>query len=193
MGLFDFFKKNKQKEKQTESQKKIDSDIIINHLLYVGEIDLNELEVDYRTNIQLDGKDLSIDINFKNKTIQQDEIIKVNFFLENISKFDKQNLKAIELDFKNSGETSDYIQFYIDELDDNELSNIIDVKKANKEKQLLSKLKLIRVGLYPDGKFDSEYFGVFDYSIDIDGEPCNQLLVINTDEKGKLHHITWES
>ncbi len=193
MGLFDFFKKNKDEKRLPETKNRTDADVFIHHLPYFGQIDLNDLQEDYRTNIKLDGKDLSIDINFKNKTIHQDEINKVHVFLENITKFDKQNMKGIESDFKDSGETTDYIQFYIDELDEDELSNIIDIKKGNKGKQLLSKLKLIRVGLYPDGKYDSECFGVFDYSIDIDGEPCNQLLVINTDEKGNLDHITWES
>jgi hypothetical protein len=61
------------------------------------------------------------------------------------------------------------------------------------ELQLLNKLRLIRVGLYPDGKYGTDHFATFDYSIDIDGEPCNYLLVVNTNEKGDLDHITWES
>jgi hypothetical protein len=195
MGLFDFFKRNKQEKKQPEPQTKIQVEMANYQLPYFGEVNLNELEDDYRTTIKLAEKDLNIDINFENKTIQQEAIVTINNFLENIIKFDKQNLKVIESDFKESGETSDYIKFYIDELDEEELSNIVDIKNVNisKEKQLLSKLKLIRVGLYPDGKFGADYFGVFDYSIDIDGELCNQLLVVKTDEKGDLDHITWES
>jgi Protein of unknown function (DUF2004) len=164
-------------------------------LPYFGQINLNELADDYRTTINLDGKDLRIDINFENKTIRQDGIYLVNNFLQNISKFDTQNLKIIETDFNEVGETSDYIEFYLDELDEEELSNIIDIDNTNvsRQIQLLSKLKLIRVGLYPDGKYGADYFGVFDYSIDIDGEPCNQLLVVKTNEKGELDHITWES
>jgi Protein of unknown function (DUF2004) len=164
-------------------------------LPYFGQINLNKLEEDYRTTIELDGKNLRIDINFKNRTIKQDDIVIVKKFLQKISKFDNQNLKVIKTDFKEEGETSEYIEFYLEELDEAELSNIIDIDKVSisKEKQLLSKLKLIRVGLYPDGKYDADYFGVFDYSIDIDGESCNQLLVVKTNEKGELDHITWES
>ena len=164
-------------------------------LPYFGHINLNELKEYYQTTIKLDGKDLEIDINFENKTIRQDDILKVKKFLQKISKFDIQNLKVIKTDFKEEGETSEYIEFYLDELDEAELSNIIDLKNVSisKEKQLLSKLKLIRVGLYPDEKYGEEYFGVFDYSINIDGEPCNQLLVVKTNEKGELDHITWES
>ena len=72
------------------------------------------------------------------------------------------------------------------------MGGIIDFGNQDepKEKLLLNKLRLIRVGLYPDY---SEYYGIFDYSIDIDGEPCNQLLVVKTDNNGELDHITWES
>lgn len=83
----------------------------------------------------------------------------------------------------------------MDELEEEELSSIIDFsdKEVSKELQLLGKLKLIRVGLYPDGKYGADYYGVFDYSIEIDGEPCNQLLVVKTNENGDLDHIAWES
>jgi hypothetical protein len=72
------------------------------------------------------------------------------------------------------------------------LSGIIDYGNQDEpiEEQLLNKLRLIKVGLYPDY---TDYYGVFDYSIDIEGEPCNQLLVVKTDNQGRLDHITWES
>lgn len=53
----------------------------------------------------------------------------------------------------------------------------------------MEKLNLIRVGIYPR----ASYFGTFDYSIDIDGEPCNQLLVVHINADGTLDYITWES
>ncbi len=54
---------------------------------------------------------------------------------------------------------------------------------------LLEKLELIRGGIYPQ----ASYFATFDYSIEIDGEACNQLLVVNVNEDGTLSYITWES
>ena len=164
-------------------------------LPYFGQINLNELADDYRITIDLDGKNLKIDLNFENKVLKFEDFTSVKFFLQNISEFDKQNLKIIETDFNEEGETSGYIEFHLDELDEEELSNIIDIDNVSvsREVQLLSRLKLVRVGLYPDEKYGADYFGVFDYSIDIDGEPSNQVLVVKTDEKGNLDHITWES
>jgi hypothetical protein len=68
-------------------------------LPYFGPINLNKLEEDYRTTIELDGKDLKIDLNFKNKTVKQDDIVIVKKFLQKIRKFDTQNLKIIKTDF----------------------------------------------------------------------------------------------
>ena len=90
------------------------------------------------------------------------------------------------------GESADYINFYLDELDESELSAIIDIsnKSRSVELQLLDKLILANIWIYPDTENN---FGVFHYSIELDGEPCNQLLTILTNEYGELNDITWES
>ncbi|MTI29652.1 DUF2004 domain-containing protein, partial [Xanthovirga aplysinae] len=63
----------------------------------------------------------------------------------------------------------------------------------NQKLELLNKLELKRVGLYPNEENEIGYFGTFDYSIKIDDEYCDQLLVVNTKNSGKFDHITWES
>ncbi len=83
-----------------------------------------------------------------------------------------------------------YLEHHLEEVGKDELSNLINFEDATiePEKQLLKKLKLVRVGLYPESKDD---FAVFDYSI---GERItNYLVVINTDEKGQLDYMTMES
>ena len=161
-------------------------------LPYFGEIVLTALDEYYDVDIDLNDKTVNIDINFEKKSSDRDGFDTIKSFLNNINNFDQQNKSYIEDDFRKQGNTLDYINFYFDELDEDELSDIIDFENAlvDKEGQLLNKLKLVRVGIYPDY---AEYFGVFDYSIEIDGEPCNQLLVVKTDEKGNLDHVTWES
>jgi hypothetical protein len=138
---------------------------------------------------------IRLDLNFEKKNITDDQAKKIKVFLDSTSAFDIQNKSAIDKNFNDGGEASDYISFYLDELDEEELSHIIDNGNEDmpKEEQLLSKLRLIRVGLYPDGKYGADYYAVFDYSIDIGGEPCNQLLIVKTKENGDLDHITWES
>lgn len=187
MGLFDFFKK-KQEGKQN---------IVVNfNFSHFGEINTNNLEEYYCVNFEMNKNLIQTDLNFENKKIEKQLIDKIEYFLKNLVDFDNKNKYYIEKDFKDVvGETFEYINFYVEELDENELSEIIDLNNTNTPKniQLLEKLKLIRIGLYPDGKYGTDSFATFDYSIDINGEPCNQLLVVNTDHKGNLNTITWES
>jgi len=164
-------------------------------LPYFGQVDFKQLEDYYSLTTFYNGNTITIDLNFENKKLSEEQALVIKEFLSNISKIDTQKKIEIKNSFENEGEAKDYINFYLDELDVEELKRIIDYDNNNNsyENQLFSKLKLIRVGLYPDGKYDSDYFGVFDYSIEIDGEPCNQLLVIKTNENGDLDNITWES
>lgn len=164
-------------------------------LPYFGEINLTKLEQYYWTEIVLNKLTIKLDLNFENESITIDQHQNIGAFLESLSIFDTQNQIQIQKDFNNEGEALDYINFYFDELDEDEINEIIGSENRvdSKEKQLLQKLKLIRVGLYPDQNSDSKNYGVFDYSIDIDNEPCNQVLVINTDRNGNVHEVTWES
>lgn len=156
------------------------------------EIDLNNPEDYYEGSIELDGREIELDLNIERESIEQSLLEKINAFIEKLGEFDRQNRNFIRQDFdQETSMTADYLTFYLDELDQEELSEIIDIHddKHPKELLLLRKLIIARVGLYPD----APYFATFDYSIEIDDEPCNQLLVVNIKENGALHHITWES
>ncbi|MFT3934113.1 MAG: DUF2004 domain-containing protein [Chitinophagaceae bacterium] len=164
-------------------------------LPYFGQIAFNKLEEHYTAEASFNENVLRLDLNFENKSISEAQANNLRIFLDRISAFEIQNKSSINENFADGGEAADYINFYLDELDEKELGEIIDYtnEEKSKEEQLLDKLILIRVGLYPDGKYGADYYGVFDYSIEIDGEPCNQLLVVKTKENGDLDHITWES
>lgn len=155
-------------------------------LPYFGPIDPANLNWYYHTKIAFPDHDyiIGLDLNFKNKQIDAGMANDIANFLSDLEEIDKRNHLAIEKDFTDQvDETFGYIQFFIEELEEMELN----------EKQLLQKLRLVRVKLYPDNKYDIGYFAVFDYTIDIDGQPCNQVLVIKTGKEGTPIEITWES
>ena len=159
-----------------------------------GQINLESLEEYYSSDIELNGKIIQIDINFANNSIDKTSMDIIKSFIENISNFDKQNKAHIETDFNDEkGDTvKEYVTFHIEELGDEFLNEIgIDSTDTEKEKLFLNKLHLTRVGLYPDGKYDTSSFVVFDYSVNRD--LTDQLIVVNTDEKGNLDYLSWES
>ncbi|SDS27020.1 Protein of unknown function [Gillisia sp. Hel1_33_143] len=186
MGIFDFFKKNKE---ESENKK---AEVLILEKPNFSKVNIEKLEDYYDWTINYGERKLNLDLNFETDSTNQAELNQIMEFVKKIPEFDHQNRNYIKSDFEQDvSMTSDYLNFYLDELDESELGGIIDLKNRKKSRNslLMEELNLIRVGIYPQ----ASYFATFDYSIDIDGEPCNQLLVLNINQDGTLDYITWES
>ena len=186
MGIFDFFKKNKEEPENGKVE------IQILEKPDFAQIDIEKLEDYYDWTLNYGERELNLDLNFETKSTNEAELNQIMEFVKKIPEFDNQNQNYIKSDFEqDESMTSDYLNFYLDELDEIELGGIIDLKNRKKSRAslLMEELNLIRVGIYPQ----ASYFATFDYSIDIDGEPCNQLLVLNINIDGTLDYITWES
>ena len=186
MGIFDFFKKNNEEPENGEVK------IRILERPDFAQIDIEKLEDYYDWTLNYGERKLNLDLNFETESTNQSELNQIIEFAKKIPEFDNQNRNYIKSDFEqNVSIISDYLNFYLDELDESELGGIIDLKNRGKSRNslLMEQLNLIRVGIYPQ----ASYFATFDYSIDIDGEPCNQLLVLNINQDGTLDYITWES
>lgn len=161
-------------------------------LPYFGKLQTDNLEEYYNVEIEFDGNTIQIDLNFENKTLEEARLNKVKSFIQNIEKFDKLNKTYILNDYNDEdGDTVKfYLEHHLEEVGEDELSTIIDFEDTTTEpeNQLLTKLKLVRMGLYPDSE---ETFAIFDYSIG--PELTNYLVVINTDENGQLDYMSMES
>ncbi len=186
MGIFDFFKKTK---KEPDNWK---AEIQVLEKPDYTKIDIEKLEDYYNWTLNYGERKLNLDLNFETESTNKTELNQIIEFVKKIPELDIQNRNYIKSDFEQDvSMTSDYLNFYIDELDKSELGQIIDLKNRKKSRNnlLIEQLNLIRVGVYPQ----ASYYATFDYSIYIDGEPCNQLLVVNINQDGTLDHITWES
>lgn len=163
---------------------------------YFGNINLEDLKEDYYTIAETSKNSFSIELSFENKSIDQEMAEGISSFLENIDKQDQHNRTLITKDFEEKeSETSAYINFFLTEFDEAELLSIVGEKTENSNigKQLLNKLELTRIALYPDGKYAATYYAMFDYTIYLDGLPCDQLLAVFTDQQGNLDSIGWDS
>ena len=142
-------------------------------LPHFGYLDPAALEEYYDIDIPFNDSKIQIDLNFENKTIDTTRLETVKHFIENIRIHDLKNKGFIKADYE-----------------DEEGDSLIDpnTRKADHENQLLNKLHLLRVGIYPDS---TGQFAIFDYSLG--QEMTNYLVVINTDENGNLDYMTMES
>lgn len=159
---------------------------------YFEAINFNPVNDEYISDsIDINGESIEIDLNFENKNTTQQELETLNNFLENIANYLDKNSAAITEDLKTEESTvNDYISNHLEEIPEEELEKIIDLKNTDKtnEEKLFEKLKLKRIGIYPQ---TADQYAVFDYSI---GEEFTQyLVVIYTDENGNITDISMES
>ena len=161
-------------------------------LPHFGKLPIISLKENYEVDIDLKGNEIHLDLNFDLEYVTTSTLEKVKNFLENLEQFDDLNKIHILNDFNNGndGSVKMYLEHHLAEVDKAELDTIIDFDNTETEpiQQLLAKLKLVRVGIYPKNK---ENFAIFDYSIGKD--ITNYLIVINADENGKLDYLTMES
>lgn len=161
-------------------------------LPHFGQLDLSSLDEYYDTEIEFNGKEVDLDLNFEKKTTDPARLDMVKKFLENLPEFDSLNKKYINQDFEDEdGDTvAFYVEHHLENLDEDVLGAIIDFENetVEPEKQFINALHLVRVGFYPD---EESYFATFDYSIGRD--LTNDLVVIHIKENGELEYMTMES
>jgi hypothetical protein len=159
-------------------------------LQYFGELDQNVLEDYYSTQIEIDGHQIEIDLNFTDTSIEEDRLLKVNALLEKLPEFIGKLKGFIHNDFKNGADVQEYLDFHIEEVGEEELASLFSKadQSLKKDEQLLSVLRLKRIGFYPD---DEDSFTVSDF--ETDPEISQYVLVLNTTIDQELHYITMES
>lgn len=155
---------------------------------YFKNVDFN---TDYlETTIKLQNREIQLDIN-TDVVIGKDSWVKE--YEEYISKLEalKEKIdKEIIEDFENEGITKEWVDFHLEELgeaiEEEGLLKECD-KNLSLDRQVLSVLKLNRIGIYPE----YEDYAIWDYILD--DEISDEILVIVTDKNGEIVDITWES
>lgn len=162
------------------------------NLPHFGPINLDALEEYYAVSIPYNGNEIEIDLNFEEESITPEAMDEVLHFIEQINVFDAQNKTYLEVDFNDDeGEAVKiYLEHHLEELEKNELESLIDFNKVQEEpiKQLLGKLRLVRLGLYPH---QEEFFATFDYSIGSD--LTDYLIAVSVDKDGHFQDINMDS
>lgn len=157
---------------------------------YFKDLNFNDLDDYYTTEIDVNGKTISLHLNLEEPSIDEPTAIKLKQFIEMLAVYDAANLKTISEDFASGDTVNEYINFHLHELFEEEILSFIDPSNQNASinEQMLSKIHLQQVWLYPHAE---NYLGIFDYSLGKD--LTNHVVVISLQENGDLHHITWES
>ncbi|WP_162687473.1 DUF2004 domain-containing protein [Bradymonas sediminis] len=158
---------------------------------YFEELDLTQLDEYYDVEIKLGSDEIKIDLNFEVEEIDPGSMDLVKRSIEDIESQDAKNRAHISSDFysESAGTVKSFMKFHIDEIG-SALSGIVDFDDTSKsfDQQLMEKLKLVRMGFYPQY---STGFIVFDYIVG--REISDEIVVVNIDRQGELINIAWES
>ncbi len=176
-SLFGFNKAKSQENKVTE-------------LPLFGEIRLNPTK-DYETTTDLNNQKVKLDLNFDSDEIKDAGILSgVNRILENLDEFDKKAKIEITSDFYKNGTVLEYIEHHLSELNETQIADLLKSsdKTLTEKQNLLAKLKLHRIGFYPENK---NGFAIFDYTIG--KEFTDYLIVVEINENGQIVDIRTES
>lgn len=158
-------------------------------LSYFGELDADALEEFYEINTEVEGRQIAIELNFDDGFIAEDRLLKVNRTLENLPAFVAKLKGFIHDDFKTGEDVQEFLDFHFDELGE-DLDPLLSTtdQSLEKDEQLLSVVKLRRIGFYPE---EDEGFIIADFGID--EELSQYLLVVYATAEQELNYIAMES
>lgn len=158
-------------------------------ITYFGEVEINSPQETNEGKVTIDSHQIELDLNFYDGVPEYDWVAEYENYTKGLKQYKADVEAAIRSDYEDGGDVKEYIDFHLEELDASIIDKVLASTDASKSKEerLLSALKLVRIGFYPG----EENYAVWDYSIG--REIADMLVVVNTDNTGKISYVTWES
>lgn len=153
----------------------------------IGLIDLDGEEDYYKSNTNINGQSVNIDINLYND-IPNNWYKGYTEYAGKLSEYDKKNIQFIKARYPQDGIVKEYVDWHMEDLRE-EMEQLLGKTDKNlpEDERILSLIKVERIGFY----FDDNNYATWDYTFG--SETTDQILVIITDEKGDIIDVTWES
>lgn len=155
---------------------------------YFKNVDFNS---DYlETTIEFQNREIQLDINSDAVLGENNWVKEYEEYISKLETFKEKIDKEIIKNFENNGLTKEWVNFHLEELGEAiEEEGLLKEcnKKLSLDRQVLSIIKLRRIGIYPE----YEDYAIWDYILD--DEISDEILVIVTDKDGEIVDITWES
>lgn len=156
---------------------------------YFGEVDIQEDDyIQGSATICGQTVRLSVDLD-EDKEIPRQWWVELEDYLSHLEEYKAHFEKSIVEDYNNGGTTAEYVSWHLEELEDIDALLSTANQVGTKAEQFLSLLtqRLQNIAFYPG----EEGYAVWDFMID--GECSDEIIVVYSDNKGKVVKITWES
>lgn len=158
-------------------------------ITYFGEVEISSPQKTTEGTVAIDNHQIELDLNFYDGVPGHDWAEEYENYVKDLEQHKNDVEAAIRADYEDGGDVKEYVDFHIEELDAATVEKVLAATDSSesKEERLLSALKLKRIGFYPG----EENYAVWDYTIG--REIADMLVVVNTDNAGKINYVTWES
>lgn len=158
-------------------------------ITYFGEVEISSPQKTTEGTVAIDNHQIELDLNFYDGVPEYDWVAEYENYIKDLEQHKADVEAAIRADYEDGGDVKEYVDFHIEELDAATVEKVLAGTDTyeSKEERLLSALKLKRIGFYPG----EENYAVWDYTIG--REIADMLVVVNTDNAGKINYVTWES
>jgi hypothetical protein len=134
---------------------------------YFGEIDLNNPNEWYETELEVNDKKVEVLLTVSSvcKSIDKEAIQQIETYLDNLQDNESYVRSRMLENFKQKGDVMEYINSFIEEFDKEDIADLIKGidKKLSKKEKLLSILVLLQIVFYPER--EDETFAILDYTI----------------------------
>ncbi|MCD6067704.1 MAG: uncharacterized protein K0S33_2530 [Bacteroidetes bacterium] len=158
---------------------------------YFGEIDIDNTNEYYDSEITLNLKPVEVTIDFNVlRNIDKEYLNQIEIYIDSLKTHETSIRNLFQTDFKENGFAKAYVDALIEYQDMEELEVLTEKSNGNLsfDEKLLSELQLLRIVIYPDK--DDNVFAVYDYTIS--EEITNDLLVVIVSKDGGIR-LTIES
>ncbi|CAN5268405.1 hypothetical protein BH11MYX1_BH11MYX1_12280 [soil metagenome] len=169
-------------------------------LPYFGTLD--PAETTHETTVELDGRPIRLELSFSGPGLASSapQAKRLERFLGGLASHARRAKAFLVKDLGNKQDTTvqEFLEFHLEELPPKTLARLLDATSTlSKERQLLSKLVVERIGLDPDAKGDG--FAIFDHTFEgnklVNGRRTitDQIIAVYLDAKGSVGHLAHES
>ena len=159
------------------------------NITYFGEVEINSPQETTEAKLLIPNLQIELDLNFYDGRPEYDWVAEYENYIKDLKQHKANVEAAIRSDYKDGGDVKEYVDFHLEELDVSIIDKVLAGTDASKpkEERLLTVLKLVRIGFYPG----DEDYAIWDYTIG--REIADMLVVVNTDNTGKINYVTWEN
>ncbi|MGL5681533.1 MAG: DUF2004 domain-containing protein [Marinifilaceae bacterium] len=122
-------------------------------ITYFGDIDITTPKKSYEGHIKIENHEVKLGLVIENKPENDNWADLYNCYAKRLLTLKPEMDKALKQNYDEERQASDYIDFMLEQLDDNVIANLVEDEDDNKpiEERMFATMQLMEIDFYPAG------------------------------------------